>query len=421
MTTEKHPVIIYGAGDNGKSALALLRGRGIEPYAFCSRNTAKAGKTYCGLPIMSRDQILKQFGTQFKIWITPYSPVREEIEAELLEIGFVDRDRILNSILDDKAEESFGCARLYSELIVTDNLLRICCFDHVIGLPNVTLDPNAGVEHYRAVIREFNRKRAELTEGFRAGRQNACIGCPYATKARWGAFSGKINSLAVNSFSPCQFSCSYCRWESNAKYRNREVIERALSIDFIAIIDALELEGVLELGYPIFVAFGEITIYPRKREILDRLSKYPLAIYTNGAIYDEQIAKLVARDDGSYLNISVDAGTAETYKKVKGMDVFDKVLTNIRAYKAKGGRMYLKYILLPENSGKNDLDSFLSFCADINVDKIQISRDEYVSLESLPQEVLDATDYMIEQANKLCLPYEFDVPVTEKNPLEISL
>lgn len=38
METNNYPVILYGAGDNGKSALVLLRGRGIEPAAFCSRN-----------------------------------------------------------------------------------------------------------------------------------------------------------------------------------------------------------------------------------------------------------------------------------------------------------------------------------------------------------------------------------------------
>jgi len=33
---------------------------------------------------------------------------------------------------------------------------------------------------------------------------------------------------------------------------------------------------------------------------------------------------------------------------------------------------------------------------------------------------MNAADYMIEQVNRLCLRYEFDVPVKSKNPLEAS-
>jgi len=418
MSTENFPVILYGAGANGKSALALLRGRGIEPVAFCSRDPNRTGELYCGLLIMSREQVIEQFGTHFKIWITPYSPVREEIESELLGIGFVDRARILNPLFDNKENATFGCARLYSEIDITDDILRVCCFDAGRSLPQMTLPTLRGVEQCRAAIREFNRQRAEVIEEFISGKRNICMGCPHFIKKHWGAYSGKINSLAVSAFSPCQFSCSYCRWESNLKYRNRSVIERALSVNFITIMKALELEGVLEIGYPICVALGEVTIHPHKKEILDCLSRYPLAIYSNGAIYDEQIAELIARDDGSYLNVSVDAGTAETYKSVKGVDMFDKVLTNIRTYKAKGGKIFIKYIFLPENCSKADIDSFLAFCADTHADKVQISRDEWVSIENLPKEIMNAADYMIEQLNKLCLRYEFDVPVKSKNPLE---
>jgi len=50
---------------------------------------------------------------------------------------------------------------------------------------------------------------------------------------------------------------------------------------------------------------------------------------------------------------------------------------------------------------------------DINADKIQIGRDEYVNLAKLPKEILDVADYMIEQLNKPCLRYEFGVPVKE--------
>lgn len=424
MNTEKYPVILYGAGDNGKSALSLLRGRGIEPVAFCSRNAARHPRVggYCGLPIWSREEVKKRFGSNFRIWITPFQPTREEIENELLDMGFVDEHMILNPLTCCGGEEYFSCGELQYGAVIASNMLQVCCRSNFIvdNPPRLLLssgrikDYGSVLEYYRDVVKDFINYKTKLIEDLRLGRSCVCSGCASLKKAQWGKPSEKIEMLILGMEFPCQLSCIYCNWESNARHKNPEVIKNAMKIDVPTMVQAMEQEG-MQLAYPITMASGEISIYPQRKEILTSISKYPVSILSNCVNYDEQIAKLVARDDGSFLNVSLDAGTAETYYKVKGLNVFEKVLANIRRYKAAGNNIQAKYILLPENCDRANIDGFIDFCAEVGVDKVQISRDINVKQDELPQSILDAAAYMVKQAKKKRLRYELIHLFDKKN------
>jgi len=74
---------------------------------------------------------------------------------------------------------------------------------------------------------------------------------------------------------------------------------------------------------------------------------------------------------------SLDAGTAETYAKIHGVDLFDKVCYNLEQY-ARHGLVELKYIILPNiNDNENDIFGFLSLCERIKNTDIAVSRDYF--------------------------------------------
>jgi MoaA/NifB/PqqE/SkfB family radical SAM enzyme len=92
-------------------------------------------------------------------------------------------------------------------------------------------------------------------------------------------------------------------------------------------------------------------------------------------LYDEKIKELVSRP-GSHLNISVDAGTPETYKQIKGLDVFEKVFSNIEKY-SETASVSCKYIFIPQNSNDTDIMGFIQKCKDSNVKAIILANDIY--------------------------------------------
>ena len=56
---------------------------------------------------------------------------------------------------------------------------------------------------------------------------------------------------------------------------------------------------------------------------------------------------------------SIDAGTRETFKKIKRNDMFDKVMENLRKYPVNKTKLILKYLILEGvNDNETDIDRF---------------------------------------------------------------
>ena len=63
---------------------------------------------------------------------------------------------------------------------------------------------------------------------------------------------------------------------------------------------------------------------------------------------------------------SLDAGTRETFKKIKQVDSFERVLENLRKYPLKNTNFLLKYIFLEGvNDNEADIDGFYEIAKDI--------------------------------------------------------
>jgi molybdenum cofactor biosynthesis enzyme MoaA len=103
---------------------------------------------------------------------------------------------------------------------------------------------------------------------------------------------------------------------------------------------------------------------------------------------------------GGGIMISVDAGTRETFKRIKGIDAFDKVWENIKKYYDFGSRMLLKYIFVDENSNDTDVERFIKNVVNIGVSNIAIDRDAFRSrLYSQEQKYLMVKMYKLAKLN----------------------
>lgn len=222
-----------------------------------------------------------------------------------------------------------------------------------------------------------------------------------------GGGANKIQLLAFNMNYPCQLSCKYCSVPGNARHiaDNAEIVQKAKDLNVVEMMHILEERNILDLKEPIQFAAGEITILPNKKEILDCLSKYPMQIFSNCVLYDQQVSDIISRKDGSFLNVSIDAGSRETYYKVKGMDVYNKVLDTVRRYASDGAVIEVKYILLPENCDKENIDRFLDFCREISPRYIRISCDITVDHTQLAESIVEAAIYMAYRSDQLGIPY----------------
>lgn len=237
-------------------------------------------------------------------------------------------------------------------------------------------------ETYRAV-NEFRQNMIMAgiqlaTKGTISDIMKGCLKCPKFKKKEWRE-NDKIYFVNISTYpAPCQCRCIYCAyWRNNRmmsfRQQDKQQYERLFEL-----INYLEKKELISPDAYWQVASGEITIHPMKSEIYTLVKDKHVELCSNGFIYDEDLASLLKTNPLATINISIDAGTAETWKKVKGFDNFEKVLGNLKRYRnvSRSGQICLKYIILPGiNDSKENFKKVLEIANDLDVKKFVISRD----------------------------------------------
>jgi len=173
----------------------------------------------------------------------------------------------------------------------------------------------------------------------------------------------KIEVINVGTGLPgntnCNFRCCYCRYGNNLERWQGDHNENVFEI--------LSHIGSNYSPKIIHYTGGEICVSPFRDSILDlwNTHKWNGIIYTNGSVYCDKMAVLLS-DRLVTLRCSLDAGTKETFKSVKGVDCYNKVLSNLRQYASTGGSIELKYIILDgKNDNETDIYGFVRFAEEI--------------------------------------------------------
>jgi molybdenum cofactor biosynthesis enzyme MoaA len=188
--------------------------------------------------------------------------------------------------------------------------------------------------------------------------------------------NSKLSYIVLNIYpAPCQARCIYCFCTKNTAHNNYELCKDSQSTYFaMRIINLLNQNQYVNNKTIFQVSSGEITIHPHKGLILETLQEFKCRFLTNGFVFSEDIARILPKNL-SEISISLDSGTRDTFRKVKGLDMFDKVVENIKKYSTYGA-ITAKYIVLPElNISDDDFNGFVNFCKDTNVKSVEISSD----------------------------------------------
>ena len=225
-----------------------------------------------------------------------------------------------------------------------------CCYapnDQINGgLPPLLFDNYKGEVIPREKL--FARMR-EFSNQFKEGScPPECKGCFQIQEKDWDE-SEYIDFITITHYSCCNADCVYC---SN----NLEVEERTNDrYKVLPFLKYLKDENILKKGCEFHIGGGEFTIYNECDDILAEFGVNGFAkifVATNAIRYSENLDKSLKHGD-AYVVISLDSGSRETFKKVKRIDAFDKVVQNIYKYAdgTDSEKITLKYIIIP---GIND-------------------------------------------------------------------
>jgi pyruvate-formate lyase-activating enzyme len=315
--------------------------------------------------------------------------------------GILQKEPIAAPALAEPADPAYySCPAIEGNLHIDHEALKVCCAVHGGGLPGPT------IAEYRGGVLPLERIfafREQLKADNQRDARTPCKGCSLLVKARWPRSAHAFHTVGIGHFSACNLACAYCQTTTmnaaDLAYLRKPLFE--LYPIFESLIGAKLLAPDCSIGW----GGGEPTILPEFDHLNDLLLDYGarLKVHSNCVNYNRSIER--ALDVGRMTLIcSLDAGTRETYRRMKQKDLFDKVCDNLAAYSAHGP-IIAKYIVMDDNRAEEELSRFVNLVRARGIKYIHISRNMYSQRPDA--KIIRAMARLAVAALKSRIPFQF--------------
>ena len=267
--------------------------------------------------------------------------------------------------------------------------MACCCLSTFTSPEIVTSEEiNSGKATYDFII----QRRRELFEGVNGLREMDTGSCKECSSLKEKLYKDvNFEYLGVHElpsgfnlqfFTSCNLRCTYCIYTIQDNFVKPQY-------DIIPIIELYRKRNKIKSNNWIDFNGGEPTLLQNFDEILNYLLDNNIGtvgVYSNCVKYSQSIYNAL-KDNKIYLINSIDSGTATTYKKLHGADVYNKVVENLIRYQNSGtNNLQIKYIVCDNNRTDDDLYGFLFLILSIRPGFVIISVDFPYGDKEIPLE-----------------------------------
>lgn len=331
----------------------LQREYSVYPSGLCDNDVRKQGRYLNSIPeikILSFDEALKD-DAEFLI-ISPHHS--NAIMGNLVAERGVPAEKIINY---QPLEKKKTCSLMAQNWIIEDRHFVCCCIEeYKPRFDHQHFDPAKGVA-------SLDETRKKLVDGIDP-MPEGCQTC-FSNKECYIFKSRKLNSFDFSFRGWCNYKCEYC--SSNKPdlkgYNDQFSLEQYLV--------ELEKRDMINDIFSVLFAVGESCLNEKRFSLYDYCGEkqYFLDVFTNCSVFDKSLFEL-AHKSPVIVRKSFDAGTAETYAKIKGVNCYEKMLENVRNYlQAPYLAVNPKYLFVPGiNDNETDVRNFVQMCVDLKID-----------------------------------------------------
>lgn len=291
--------------------------------------------------------------------------------------------------------------------------VTLCCE----SMPGVALldEPDVTMARYLILRSQL------IAEGFVGGANTRnevfCRRCMYYKKAKW-EISPLVSYVNISAYpSPCQCRCIYCYNQGTSlmatKTEMRKPDVKTAYERLYKLIRYGQDKGFILPDATYQISCGEITIHEYKNQIMELVRGRKTRYLTNAFLYDEDLGREMHRNPDAEINLSIDAGTPQTWSKIKGVNNFEKVMSNlVRYYKdsTREGQISFKYIVMPGiNDNIEDYVSLMEIMNVLGIKELTIARDgriKYRMNDGQRVQLFGATAYLMAVCRKTGVKYE---------------
>lgn len=288
-----------------------------------------------------------------------------------------------------KKSKYTSCKELEKSLFLAPNELRTCCqrffYKGKMRGDASLLKVEKGQSPTSKQILEGRKK---IFDDIQNKKSDSCTGCHHLyerdTKPN---FESGLDHLSVEQHTFCNLRCSYC---SDMFYGGKKPNYNVLSF-----VKSLSEEGYFKNLKQVVWGGGEPTLDKSFEILVKEINSHTNPeiyhrIFTNSVRYSEPLAEFLKKGLVKIVT-SIDAGTEETFKKVRGRTKFNEVFQNLRKYsQINHNKITIKYILTNENKSETELENFVKTCVKYDLENcaFQISMDyksSQIELDTIKQ------------------------------------
>lgn len=269
-----------------------------------------------------------------------------------------------------------SCNIIQHGLCFFSNKLVSCCFspvDQINGqIPPLVCDNYKGEIFTKEELFKRIHKYSDVFKN--GGCPRECENCYHIEEKDWDE-EDYIDYITITHFSKCSADCIYCS--------NNLIPEERTNVtyDIIPVLQSFKEQGIIRKGCELHIGGGEFTIYSECDKFLELFAINNFAkvfVPTNSIKYSHNLFRAMNEAE-TYIIVSLDCGCRKTYKKIKRVDAFQKVIENLSKYAAtekSRNAISLKYIIIPTvNDNISEFKKFLNAAKKIGIKNIVIDID----------------------------------------------
>lgn len=289
--------------------------------------------------------------------------------------------------------------------------IEMCCLRCHVGNGSLKINPSY---HGEKINWDdfFELKKKFIDVNKNGNIDPRCEGCFNLEHREWDDEDRYFKFIHFNHWTHCNCKCVYCFTDHQKSHYNSQPHYNVLPI-----IKDLFANNLYRPGGQISFAGGEPTILGEFEELihflLDNIQDTSIRIHTSGIKYSPAIARGISESKLDVV-VSLDAGSPETYKEIKGFDCFNTVLENTKKYavalpKDKTNLVMTKFIFFPEyNDTLDEIERWLQLTVKTGTKAIIVDIEhEWFSIQrrvnAMPKHIHEQMEYIHRRAGELGL------------------
>lgn len=263
--------------------------------------------------------------------------------------------------------KSYRCEKLNKTLHFLPDKIKFCC--SCAEGPGVVITDFSNIDK-EEIIKEKKRIQKLLKRGI---IPSVCKGCvdykEIPLKERvLNLFSPQkddflVKHIIVDHFKQCDCKCIYCSQEQiyETKKQQYEILPLVKQLYASKMIDSYGLKAEFQ--------GGSISLLKEFDALMEEFYNHGCIdfVVLMNAIKYMPILEKIGCNEKSHIGISLDCGCRETFQKIKGLDLFDETIENIKKLRANSNvHIELKYIIIQGiNDNIEELEKFLFIARNI--------------------------------------------------------